>query len=280
MDKLDLLIRIIPELDVMKGVEQPKEHYWNVFEHSMETVATTAFLLREDCWKYTSDDLLKRTPWSTDISRHFDEEISSGSNRRILLKLGSLLHDIAKPTTKSIDEKGKMRFFGHGKLGASIVAPMLERLRFSSREIKLVQNLVYHHLRPAQMSNEGLPTSRAIYRYFRDTEGAGIDILFLALADYLATSGPNLNVGEWNQHNEMINFILSEHGRQETEVIPVNLIDGHDIMCDLNISPGPLVGELLSEVREAQIAGDLRTREEAIAFIHRCMEKRNKNYAS
>jgi len=275
MDRLGLLGRIIPELNAMKGVKQPKEHYWNVFDHSIETVATAAFLLREDSWKYASADLLKRTPWSVDIKMHFDEEISSGSNRRILLKLGSLLHDIAKPTTKTIDETGRMRFLGHGKLGALMIAPILERLRFSNREIKLVQNLVYHHLRPAQMSNEGLPTNRAIFRYFRDTEGAGIDILFLALADYLATSGQNLNIGEWNQHNEMINFILSEHSRQEAEVIPVKLIDGHDIMCTLGISPGPIVGEILAEVREAQIAGNLKTREEAITLAHHCMRKHN-----
>lgn len=280
MDELGLLTRIIPELSAMKGVEQPKEHYWHVFDHSIETVATTAFLLREDCWECASGDLLKSTPWSTDISTHFDEEISSGSNRRILLKLGGLLHDIAKPTTKTIEETGKMRFLGHGKLGALMVVAILERLRFSSREVKLVQNLVYHHLRPAQMSNEGLPTHRAIFRYFRDTDGAGIDILFLALADYLATSGPNLNISEWNQHNEMINFILSEHSRQETEVIPVKLIDGHDIIYTLGISPGPIVGELLAEVREAQVAGDLRTKEEAIALARQCMKKRYNSFAS
>ena len=280
MDQLGLLLRIIPELSAMKDVEQPKEHYWNVFDHSLETVATACYLLRESGWKYDSGDLLKRTPWSAEICIHFNEEISRGSSRRILLKLGGLLHDIAKPTTKTVEDTGKMRFLGHGKIGALMVAPILERLRFSSREVKLVQNLVYHHLRPAQMSNVGLPTNKAIFRYFRDTEGAGIDILFLALADYLATSGPNLDINEWNQHNEMINFILSEYSRQETEVIPVKLIDGHDIMCALGISPGPIVGELLTEIREAQVAGNLRTKEEAIALVHHYMEKRYRGFAS
>jgi len=237
-------------------------------------VAAAEFLLRESLWKYGKEDLLKVTPWSEEISRHFDEEVSSGSNRRLLLKLGALLHDIAKPATKAVDETGRTRFLGHTKQGAAIAAVILERLRFSSREIRLVENLVYHHLHPVQMANEGLPTSRAIYRYFRDTEGAGIDILFLALADYLATHGPKLDIKEWQQHNQLICYIMGENLKQEAEVLPVRLLDGHDLMDIFGLSPGRLVGELLTEVREAQAAGELSTREEAIALVRKELEKR------
>jgi len=274
LDELGLLTEIIPELDEMKDVEQPKEHYWNVFDHSVETVAAAEFLLRESLWKYGKEDLLKVTPWSEEIRQHFDEEVSSGSNRRLLLKLGALLHDIAKPATKTVDETGRTRFLGHTKQGAAIAAVILERLRFSSREIRLVENLVYHHLRPVQMANEGLPTRRAIYRYFRDTEGAGIDILFLALADYLATHGPKLDIKEWQQHNQLICYIMAENLKQEAEVLLVKLLDGHDLMAVFGLSPGRLVGELLTEVREAQAAGELSTREEAIALVRKELEKR------
>ena len=275
LDRLSLLAEVIPELGVMKGVEQPKEHYWGVFDHSVETVATVEFLLRESQWKYDKEDLLAVTPWSEEISQHFDEEVSSGSNRRLLLKLSGLLHDIAKPATKTVDETGKMRFLGHGKQGAAMAAAILERLRFSGREIRLVENLVYHHLRPAQMANDGLPTSRAIYRYFRDTEGAGIDVLFLALADYLATQGPRLDIKEWQQHNQLMNYILTEHFEQQAVTLPIKLIDGHDLMEVFGLSPGPLFGELLTEVREAQAAGELNTKEEAIGLVRKELERRH-----
>lgn len=274
LDKLGLLTEIIPELKEMKGAEQPKEHYWDVFEHSVETMATAEFLLRESLWKYGKEDLLRVTPWSEEISRHFDEEVSSGSNRRLLLKLGALMHDIAKPATKTVDETGRTRFLGHGKQGAATAVEVLERLRFSGREVRLVENLIYHHLRPAQMANDGLPTSRAVYRYFRDTEGAGIDVLFLALADYLATHGPRLDIEEWQQHNQLIGYILTEHLKQEDEVLPVRLIDGHDLMDIFGLRPGRLIGELLTEVREAQVAGELSTREKAIELVRKELEKR------
>lgn len=280
LDDLGLLTQLIPELENLKGVQQPMEHYWDVFNHSVETVAAVEFLLRESKWEHGNDDLLAVVPWSEEISRHFNEEVCSGSNRRLLLKLGGLLHDIAKPATRTVDETGRIRFLGHTKQGAIMLVAILERLRFSNREVKLVEKLVYHHLRPVQMVNEGMPTSRAIYRYFRDSGDAGVDILFLALADYLATNGPRLDVVEWQQHNRLVNYILAERLKQETKVLPVKLIDGHDLMCIFNLKPGRLIGELLAEVCEAQTAGEISTREEAIALVRKELEKRRCGMAS
>ena len=269
LDTLGLLPALIPELADGKGVEQPTVHFWDVFEHSLQTVATIEFLIRESDWKYGNDDMLSTAPWSDMIDRHLSQEVSSGSDHKALLKLAGLFHDIAKPMTKSIDDTGRARFLGHTKQGAAMTANILERLRLSNREIRLVESLVYHHLRPVQMANEGLPTQRAIYRYFRDTGGVGIDILFLALADYLASRGPLASMGEWKKHCQLINYILAEHDKQQVKILPVKLIDGHDIMNQFGLAPGPLVGKLLSTVNEAHASGELSTREEALALVRR-----------
>ncbi|NWF77073.1 MAG: CCA tRNA nucleotidyltransferase [Chloroflexi bacterium] len=267
LDKLGLLLALIPELAESKGVEQPTVHFWDVFEHSIQTVAAIEFLVRESDWEYSNEDMLSTVPWSDAIDRHLSQEVSSGSDHRVLLKLGGLFHDIAKPMTKSIDDIGRARFLGHTKQGASMAANILERLRFSNREIRLVESLVYHHLRPVQMANEELPTPRAIYRYFRDTGEAGIDILFLALADYLASRGPLASMEEWRKHCQLINYILTEHEKQQAKILPVKLIDGDDIMNEFNLAPGPLIGKLLAIVNEAYASGELSTREEALALV-------------
>ena len=269
LDTLGLLPSLIPELADSKGVEQPTVHFWDVFEHSLQTVAAIEFLIRESDWEYGNDDMLSTAPWSDMIDRHLSQEVSSGSDHKALLKLAGLFHDIAKPMTKSIDDTGRARFLGHTKQGAAMTANILERLRFSNREIRLVESLVYHHLRPVQMANEGLPTQRAIYRYFRDTGGVGIDILFLALADYLASRGPLASMEEWKKHCQLINYILAEHDKQQTKILPVKLIDGHDIMNTFGLAPGPLVGKLLSTVNEAHASGELSTREEALVLVRR-----------
>jgi poly(A) polymerase len=269
LDTLGLLLTLIPELADSKGVEQPTAHFWDVFDHSLQTVDAIEFLTRESDWEYSNDAMLSTAPWSDMIDRHLTLEVSSGSNHKVLLKLAGLLHDIAKPITKSIDDKGRARFLGHTKQGAAMTANILERLRFSNREIKLVESLVYHHLRPVQMANDEFPSQRAIYRYFRDTGDAGIDILVLALADFLASRGPLVSMEDWKKHCQLINYILEEHDKQQAKILPVKLIDGHDIMDTLGLAPGPLVGKLLAIINEAHASGELSTREEALALIRR-----------
>jgi poly(A) polymerase len=184
-----------------------------------------------------------------------------------LLKLAALLHDVAKPQTKAVAEDGRVHFLGHGRLGAAVAAGILERLRFSGKEIKLVEVMVREHLRPTQMSQEGLPTHRAIYRYFRDTEGAGIDTLFLSLADHLATRGPNLEISGWREHARVVEYVLSQHFAQERLIVPTKLISGHDLINTFGLNPGPKIGKLLEAVREAQASGEITTREEALSYI-------------
>ena len=269
LDELGLLLALIPELAEGKGVEQPTVHFWDVFDHSLQTVAAVEFLLRENDWEYSNEDMLAIAPWSDEIDRHLSQDVSSGSNHKVLLKLAGLLHDIAKPMTKAIDDTGRARFLGHAKQGAAMTVGILERLRFSNHETKLVESLVYHHLRPAQMANNELPTQRAIYRYFRDTGEAGIDILLLALADYLASRGPLASMEEWRNHCRLANYVLVEYKQQQAKILPVKLIDGDDIMDKFDLPPGPLVGRLLAMVNEAHASGELATREEALALVKR-----------
>ncbi|MBA7705327.1 CC-adding tRNA nucleotidyltransferase [subsurface metagenome] len=267
LDELGLLTVAIPELAQMKGVKQPKEHFWDVFDHSLKTVVAVDFLLRQGRWKYGGEEVLVLAPWSATLAQHFDLTVSSGSTRRLLLKLAALLHDVAKPQTKATVADGRVRFLGHADKGAVIASGILERLRFSAKEIKLVEIVVRHHLRPMQMSHEGLPSSRAIYRYFRDTGDAGIDTLFLSLADHLATRGPRLNLAHWREHVQIVEYILAQRFQEKSVVVPPKLIDGHDLINIFGVSPGPGIGKLLEAVREAQASGELTTREEALAYI-------------
>ncbi len=272
LDELGLLTALFPEMAAAKGVEQPREHFWDVFEHSLKVVAAVDFILHRGSWEYYARQVLTAVPWSEVLARHFARPVSGGSTRRSLLKLAALLHDVAKPQTKTLTEDGRTRFLGHGKEGAAVAADILERLRFSGKEVKLVEVMVKHHLRPGQMSQEGLPTRRAIYRYFRDCGEAGIDILFLSLADHLATRGPNLNLTGWQEHARLVEYVLTQHAEQEKLVAPARLVSGHDLINVFNMKPGPRMGQLLEAVREAQASGEVSTREEALAYIRERLE--------
>ena len=267
MDQLGLTRAIIPELETLKGVEQPKEHQWDVFNHSLQSIDGVDYVLRKGGWPYAQ--VLDSIPWSDEIGKHFNEEISYPATRRELLKLSALLHDIAKPETKTII-KGRVRFPGHPKLGAAKVGPILERLRFSNKEVRVVEKVVYYHLRPVQLG-EDLPSDRALYRYFRDTGDETLDALFFSLADHLATRGPELDEKDWGWHTRVAGYIVEKYFEPAGIKSLPKLLDGHIIMDKFNLSPGPLIGQLLGEIKEAQASGEVKTTEEALAYAEKLL---------
>jgi poly(A) polymerase len=276
MDDTGLLTEIIPELEPSRGTTQPQEHHWDVLNHSLETINAADFLLRQGCWEYAPAGVLDLVPWSEKLSLHFSSGVGSGTSHASLLKLAALLHDIAKPRTKII-ANNRVRFFGHTEQGAETAVAVLERLRFSNKEIKMVETMVRYHLRPTQMSHEGMPTQRAIYRYFRDTGTAGVDILFLSLADHLAARGPDLDMEEWMWHAGQVNCILVDCIRREGETSPPKLIDGHDLISLFGLKPGPEIREILEAVKEAQAAGEMTSREQALSYVKNRLLYREQN---
>ena len=265
LDHLGLLELLFPELQEGKGVEQPPEHAFDVFEHQLQTVAAVERLLQG---LSAGDELLKDFPLALRFRGHFEEQIS-GHPRLVLLKLAALLHDVAKPRTKT-QEQGRMRFLGHAKEGAKMASAMLERLRFSSREKKLISQMIEHHLRPGQLANlDEPPTHRAIYRYFRDVGEVAIDTLFLSLADHLATRGPRLDPEGWRKHLAGTQYLVARRLEEESRVIPPKLISGHDLIAQFGLQPGPKIGKLLELVREAQAEGKVKTKEEALELIRK-----------
>jgi poly(A) polymerase len=264
LDRLDLLCRIIPELADTKGVEQPSQHYWDVWGHLLHTVETAELVLKG----HQHSAIYTLVPWKAETEAYFNEEASDGHSRRTLLKLAGLLHDIAKPQTKKRDETGRTRFLGHSVLGATHSAILLNRLRLSTRGNGMVTKMVEQHLRPTSL-RQGiqLPTSRAIYRYFRDLDDVAIDTLYLCLADYLAAKGPNLVLEDWADHARMVSHVLLVGTQQASHAKPRRLLTGHDLMERYGLIPGPKMGSVLEKVREARATGEITTQEEAFALV-------------
>jgi poly(A) polymerase len=274
LDELGLLTVIIPELMPARDTTQPIEHRWNVLEHSLNTVIAVDYLLRRGNCEFGNTEILAAVPWSETLVNHFESEVGFHSTRATLLKMAALLHDIAKPQTKILAEDGRVRFLGHDKEGADVTAGILERLRFSTKEIKLVENAVKYHMRPTQLSQDELPSRRALYRYFRDTGEAGIDILFLSLADHLATRGPKLDISLWKEHTKGVEFILEQYFQAAETIKPVRLIDGNDLINVFGLKPGPEIGELLEQVQEAGAIGEINSRDEALSYIRNKLIRR------
>jgi putative nucleotidyltransferase with HDIG domain len=200
---------------------------------------------------------------ASEIEASLVEELSGGRPRLVALKLATLLHDIGKPATKTTEATGRARFYGHAELGARMATEATERLRFSRREVDTVKFLVEEHMRPTQMGHP--PSDRALYRFFRYLGDHAYALLLLHLGDALATRGPSIDSLAVERMMRRVGDIL----RWRFSAPPVaqrRLINGHDLIDALSLSPGPLVGRLLEALEEAHALGKVNTREEALAY--------------
>jgi poly(A) polymerase len=271
LDQLGLLRIVFPDIELGRGVEQPNEHYWDVFEHNLQCVSAVEEVIHQCSATIGRERALEFIPWEENIATYFASDGGNGWSRATLLKLAALFHDVAKPHTKKIDSSGRIRFLGHNTMGAQLVETMAGRIRLSSNASQFLYTLVRQHLRPSQMSQLGkMPTPRAVYRFFRDSGDAAIAVLYLNLADYLAARGPNLDLDDWSKHVSIVKFILQERNNELTRT-SVPLINGYDLMRELALPPGRHIGLLLTAIQEAQATGNLFTSDQAYAMARRIL---------
>ena len=279
LDSLKLLDALLPELTSGRGVTQaPDWHVYDVFEHGLRAVEAMDVMLGPPGARGTQvwlrDGLWGAFAWCEGgLRAYLAEELSEGRTRASLLKLAALLHDVAKPQTRTVDDDGRVRFLGHGDEGAVIAARVMRRLRFSASEVRFVSRLVAEHLRPVQLAQAGeVPTPRALYRFYRALGDAVPGVLLLSLADAAASRGPSMTSDGWSRHVAYMNSLLVRSMEEEGIVNPPRLLTGNDVMKELGMPAGPAIGELLEALREAQAAGEVETREAALEFVRRAAD--------
>ena len=279
LDMLGILPAILPETAALKGVQQTPPHVYDVWEHTLAVVERLDALLSALGPTYDADTsannlslghaVLRLGRYRQRFTEHLMEETTPDITRRSLLFFAALYHDIAKPATRKVDDNGRARFFGHDVEGAGVAGRRGRALRLSIGEIYLVKTVIRHHMRPLLLSQHpDMPTRRAVYRFFRDTRDAGVDVCLLSLADFLGTYGPTLPQDAWARHVDVVRTLLeSWWERPQESVSPPPLLNGRDLIAELGLAPGPQIGRLLEMVREAQATGHVESREAALALV-------------
>jgi len=254
-DALGLLSAIAPEVEPMRTLAQPAPHRFTVLEHSLRAVGSADRLLGRL-------DVLQ--PFGEDVAAHMSETVGGGVERRQVLKLGALFHDVSKPETARAVE-GRIRFIEHDQRGAARVRTIGERWRLPGRAVDLLERLVRHHLRVMHLESAGALTPRARYRFFRDLGEDTRDVLLLTLADAAAVAGTS-PIAVWRRARVVRDLFRGWEAAHEWAAAKP-LVRGEEVMERYGLSPGPDVGRLLERAREAQALGLVSTREEALAYL-------------
>ena len=255
----------IPELAPMINCRQGDHHRLDVMGHTLMALDNLEGFLNHGL---------------PEVLAPYDREISqalSTSRAKALLKLTVFLHDLGKPGTKTMDQGGNIHFFGHEQAGAELARQVVERLRMSTADSRLVVDIIADHLRIFLLQESYRSrhlTGRGIHRFSR---AVGEDLwprVIHALADASAALGPAWDAkGGLAALHEFIRYLIPEVLKQRTVLNKApRLVTGGELMAQFNLEPSPLIGSILGSIEEAQAVGEIKTVPEALALARSLVE--------
>ncbi len=284
LEMLGLLPALFPELAALKGVTQSPPHIYDVWEHTLATLRELETVLQFIGAKVHNPKAaaslalgllsLRLGRYRPEIHQHLEDELVPDRRWRALLFLAALYHDAGKPAWRTVDADGRIRFLGHEEESAKLLGKRARALKLSNDEIIRLKAIARNHMRPHHLAaTEKSPSRRATYRFFRDTREAGVDVCLLSFADVLATYGPTVPQEIWKNYLDLNRHLLENWWeRPEETVKPPALVTGHDLIEKFSLAPGPQIGELLEAIREAQAAGEVSDRDQALALVAGLLE--------
>ncbi len=219
LDETGLLHEVLPEIEAMKGVEQPPEFHpeGDVFVHTLL--------------------LLENLPQPCPPT----------------LAWGGLLHDVGKPPTfrRAPD---RIRFDSHVDVGVKMAEAICRHLRFSNGDTEQIRALVDNHMRFGDVEKMKASTFKRFVRLPRFDEH-----LELHRLDCMAS----------HRKLRMYDYTRQKIAELTPEGIhPKPLVNGDDLVA-AGYSPGPQFKEILSAVEDAQLEGNLYSKDQAIRFVRR-----------
>jgi len=281
LEILGVFPHILPELSALKGVQQSAPHIYDVWEHTLSVLGHLEGILSALAPGYNANETndlftglltLRIGRFREQFAAHFAESLNSDRSVRAALFFAALYHDVAKPATRSVEEAGRIRFFDHDIKGAELATKRGRALNLSNDEIERLNAIIKHHMRfhfftSRLESDKQEPSRKAIYRFFRDSGEAGVDLVLLGLADLRGTRGHTLTQEKWTAALHVAGIFLENYWeRPEETIAPPRLLDGNELMSELNLEPGRVVGQLLEAIREGQATGKIENREQALDF--------------
>jgi poly(A) polymerase len=285
LDKLGVIKTLFPELEALKHISLNGIGGKNKWEFTLDVLSKLENLLAvlaPQPNQEASNNLmmglvtLKLGRYRIPLNTHLKMMLTPGRSVKQTLFLAALFHQLKDGTVKadeSIEKRGVDREW---------VANMKFRLQamcLGNLEIDWVIKIITNYsadLLP--VDTKKLPDRREIYRFFNRSGDAGIDAGLLNLANKMVLEGLDLSAEAFAHHLDIIGALYEAWWElSDTVVSPVLCVNGDDLMKTFNLSPGPHLGIFLSEIKEAQAAGEVNSREEAFALTRKLIKGQSMN---
>jgi tRNA nucleotidyltransferase/poly(A) polymerase len=269
-DQLGILSSLFPELSRLQEVEigpQPAKNGW---AHTLEMIEALSGMLAVIAYNRTDNTAasfglgmmaIQLDQFRPQLVQHIEQVWPNERPHRALLMLMGLLHEMGRTADESQVEATTAR----------LIDGYAAALRLSNAERERLVAAVRWLDAPLRMLDD---SPRSVYRFWRQTGVAGVDVCLLTLADQLAGLGSELDQDGWLRLVDRVRGLLEAYFLHfDTVVSPPALVDGGDIMRHLHLKPGRVIGELLESIREAQAIGEVRTAEDALRLAAQLLER-------
>lgn len=229
---------IIPELPALQLEIDEHHRHKDVYEHSLKVLSQ-----------------------AIDLETQHDPNCEPD----LVLRLAALLHDIGKPKTRRFEQGGGVSFHHHEVVGAKIAKKRLVALRYSNEIVDSVTKLIELHLR-FHGYGDGNWTDSAVRRYVRDAGDQLVRLHKLTRAD-CTTRNQRRAMQLAATYDDLEKRIAELLEAEELNSMRPDL-DGQEIMTELGIKPGPLVGKAYDHMLNIRLDKGPLTKEQALAELH------------
>ncbi|WP_439098987.1 CCA tRNA nucleotidyltransferase [Corynebacterium heidelbergense] len=245
---LDLMVEtglaeyILPELPALKLTQDEHRTHKDVYAHSLRVLRNAVELERD-----------------------------RGVEPNLELRWAALMHDVGKPATRAFTESGAVTFYHHEVVGAKMVRKRLRALKFSKQHIADISQLVFLHMR-FHGYGEGAWTDSAVRRYVADA-GDLLPLLHLLVRADCTTRNRRKSERLQRTYDGLEERIAQLREQEDLAAVRPDL-DGNEIMRELGVRPGPVVGEAWAYLKELRLDRGPLGREEALAELRAWWQRR------
>lgn len=226
---------VIPELCDLVGLKQNEYHSDDAWGHTMNVL-----------------NLVAKRPFY-------------GASR-LEVRMAALLHDIGKFTTKSIDDKGRVHFYGHELAGADIAEIILRRLKYSNQFVERVKFLIENHMRTKQWGDtcEHMKDKTLRKLQYQCGYARFLELMTLIDADNKSHAIDHCLPNQVYMINKYTNRMVDDKTDMFDYELPIN---GDDVMFIKGIEPGRDVKDCLEYAMKLAYNNPKITRTELLKHI-------------
>ena len=287
MLEFGIIERVFPEIKKLYKMELDPPHVHDAWTHTLQVVNYCQQLMAlpknfpDPNWLHPRIKQAVNTlsKYKKFIFNFMNDPLNMNRSIYSLLILAGIYHDAGKGVIPPIKKKNRKSFPKHAKISSELIHDRAKIMGFSNNEVEYLTQIVRFHMKPSQKEfTDKNKKDIHIHRLFNKTGSAGVLVGFLHLADVLATYEDTLTEKRWNRAISSVNSIFDAFFIHHDKIIaPTKLINGNDILKEFNLQPGKRIGDLLEQVTEAQVKGEVNSKGEVIFFLGQLLKNEKSN---